>query len=211
MPLPQTRTSAAAGDAVRRATMQRLHVAGADYKTSMPPRRARRLCRGPTLMLALLLAAPFAAFATAPPPAHCATAGARDALAARALQTDLMVAALVCDRREDYNAFVRRHRATLAAHGGALRAWFVQEYGRGGETEMNRFVTRLANEASRASNGDRALYCHVTGSLFDGLAGADVHGLETVIGNPLLAVRHGVAACGAPASSAAAAELSARP
>lgn len=186
--------------------MHRLHAAGADYKRRSP---ALRLARSvSTWALGLLLLAPAAPLLAAPP---CAAGSARDALAARALQTDLMVAALVCGRRDDYNAFVRRHRQALAAHGGALRAWFAQAYGRAaGEREMNRFVTRLANEASGASNRDRALYCEVTGSLFDGLAGTDARVLENVIRNPLLAVRHGVAACGAPASPLTT-ELSARP
>ena len=40
---------------------------------------------------------------------------------------------------------------------------------------------------------------------------ADEPGLEAVIRQPLLAVRHGVAACGAAATRGAAAEFSARP
>lgn len=206
MPPSRARLGAAATGPTARSSLQRLHGTSANYNAAL---RGRRLAGLPALALGLLLSAPVAAAGVAP--AHCAAAGARDALAARALQTDLMVAALVCDRREDYNDFVRRHRDALAAHGNALRAWFRQEYGRAGETEMNRFVTRLANEASRASNADRALYCHATGGLFDGLAGADVRGLQAVIKSPLLAVRHGVAACGAPASSAVASGVSALP
>lgn len=196
--MPQAQARAATRAAAR--SMQRLQAAGADYKFA--------LLRALTLIvLGLAAAAPLRAATTV---AHCASAGARDALAARALQTDLMVAALVCNRRDDYNAFVRRHRPALAAHGGALRAWFLESYGRAGEGEMNRFVTRLANEASGASNRDRALYCRVTGSLFDGLVSADLRGLEGVIRNPLLAVRHGVAACDAVASPAPTTDFSAR-
>ncbi len=134
---------------------------------------------------------------------RCASSTELDALTARALQTDLMVAALACDRRDDYNAFVRRYREALAAHGGNLRAYFARQYGRAGEAAMNRFVTKLANEASSASNANRALYCRSAGMMYEGLAGADMATLEAVIRNPLLAVRHGVAACGATASSAA--------
>jgi len=193
--------------------MQGLHVQGADYNDAILPALAREGAgsAGPrAFLLVLLLMAPFAA-APAAPVMPCATASASAALAARALQTDLMVAALVCERRDDYNDFVRRHRPTLATYGRALRAWFTQQYGLGGETQLNRFVTRLANEASRASNLDRAQYCRSVGTLYDGLVDADEPGLEAVIRQPLLAVRHGVAACGAAATRGAAAEFSARP
>lgn len=139
---------------------------------------------------------------------HCAEPAERDALNARALQTDLMVAALACDRRPDYNAFVLEHRGALAAHGRTMRAYFKRHYGRDGERLMNRFVTRLANDASSASNTDRALYCRVTSALFAGLAGASAPAFDLLLRDPLLAARHGVAACGAAASPRA---LSARP
>ncbi len=151
----------------------------------------------------LLLVGLADASAVVTPADRCASSIEFDALAARALQTDLMVAALACDRRDDYNAFVRSYRDALAAHGGNLRAYFARQYGRAGEATMNRFVTKLANEASSASNANRALYCRSTGMIFEGLAGADTPALDVVIRNPLLAVRHGVAACGATAGSAA--------
>lgn len=152
----------------------------------------------------LLLAVPGCAVLASP----CALAPEGHALNARALQTDLMVSALVCGRRDDYNDFVTRFRGKLATQATLMRHHFERQYGRRGEVQMDRFVTRLANEASRASNADRALYCRATGSLFDGLRGvAGESAFEVMLREPLLAARHGVPACDAPAAGG----LSARP
>lgn len=152
----------------------------------------------------LLLAVPGCAVLASP----CALAPETHALNARALQTDLMVSALVCGRREDYNEFITRFRGKLATQAALMRHHFERTYGRRGEVQMNRFVTRLANDASRASNADRARYCRATGSLFDGLRGeAGVSAFEVMVQDPLLAARHGVPACGVPSAGG----LSARP
>lgn len=149
------------------------------------------------LLLTCLLALPRQSLATDP----CGYPAEQAALSARALQTDLMVSALVCDRRADYNAFMLRFRDTLAAHGSTMRGYFTRLYGRQGEATMNRFVTKLANEASGASNANRALYCRATGTMFDGLASAGTPTLALMLSDPLLAERHGVAACGAAAGA----------
>lgn len=85
----------------------------------------------------------------------------------RRLQTKLMVAALSCRARSDYNDFIRAHRPSLQSYGKAIKAEFRRRYGRAGSKELNRFVTRLANEASARSNADRAGFCADASALFD--------------------------------------------
>lgn len=75
---------------------------------------------------------------------------AKDGLAVntRVLQTNLMVAALMCGERQNYNAFVTTFRNDIAAQGSSLKALFKRTYGGGGKRELNNFVTKLANDAS---------------------------------------------------------------
>jgi hypothetical protein len=77
----------------------------------------------------------------------------------RRLQTNLMVAALSCGARNDYNEFVIAHRPSLQKYGTAIRAEFRRRYGKAGDSKLNQFVTRLANEASSRSNADRENFC----------------------------------------------------
>ena len=77
----------------------------------------------------------------------------------RRLQTNMMVAALACGARSDYNEFVITHRSSLQKYGQAIRTEFRRRYGKAGDNRLNQFVTRLANEASARSNADRENFC----------------------------------------------------
>jgi hypothetical protein len=75
-----------------------------------------------------------------------ATAAAR----VRDLQSRLMVDALRCraygiDILGAYNEFVRSNRATLQAANAVIMGQFERGYGRGAQTEYDRFATALAN------------------------------------------------------------------
>lgn len=91
--------------------------------------------------------------------ALCVNESQRSALTMRVMQTELMVAALTCDKSERYNQFVRKFEAELISSGKDLRQFFVNAYGAQGQQKLDRFVTRLANEASQRSLKDRAEYC----------------------------------------------------
>jgi hypothetical protein len=84
----------------------------------------------------------------------------------RRLQTNLMVAALSCHARSDYNEFITMHRPGLQSYGKSIRAEFRRRYGHEGSKQLNRFVTRLANEASARSNADRDGFCAEAATLF---------------------------------------------
>ncbi|MBB4264488.1 hypothetical protein [Roseospira visakhapatnamensis] len=77
-------------------------------------------------------------------------------IATRALQTRLMVAALTCDQREAYGVFVTRFRTQLSVNADSLTTRFR---GRGGQGQVDRLVTRLANGAAADSIRDRDGFC----------------------------------------------------
>ena len=84
----------------------------------------------------------------------------------RRIQTTLMVAALSCSARSDYNSFVVNHRKSLKKYGKAIRKEFRRRHGKGGDRRLNRYVTRLANEASARSNADRDEFCADAATMF---------------------------------------------
>ena len=93
----------------------------------------------------------------------------KEAIAFRHLQTELMVAALSCGRetyRSKYNTFVLRYRPALQRNGRTLRTIFKRNYGNGGKRRLDRYVTRLANEASVRSM-QRDEFCEVAGRKLD--------------------------------------------
>jgi len=124
--------------------------------------RERRYGRG--AMIAALVGT-LVTPATAVQAAPCAGVGAAQptqadiSIEVRRLQTNLMVAALSCGARDNYNEFILTHRPSLQQYGKAIRAEFRRRYGKEGDSKLNVFVTRLANEASARSNADRDNFC----------------------------------------------------
>lgn len=107
--------------------------------------------------------------------APCAVTGAARptqadiSIEVRRLQTNLMVAALSCGARQDYNTFVLAHRSSLQKYGRIIRTEFRRRYGKVGASKLNKFVTRLANEASARSNADRDGFCAEAAATFQHL------------------------------------------
>jgi hypothetical protein len=62
----------------------------------------------------------------------------------------------------DISIEVRR----LQKYGKAIRAEFRRRYGPNGSKRLNRFITRLANEASARSNADREAFCADASAVF---------------------------------------------
>ncbi|MBF0094438.1 MAG: hypothetical protein HQL34_07840 [Alphaproteobacteria bacterium] len=132
--------------------------------------------------------------------AVCARESERPALNARVLQTQLMVAALSCGEKARYNGFVKKFGGELAARGRTLISMFDRAYGRGGKTEMNRFVTSLANDASSRSLASDQ-FCEETAVLFDTLERIEPSLLSELAENQPFAETHGVDSCRRQASA----------
>jgi hypothetical protein len=109
--------------------------------------------------------------------ADAATASERAAVRVRVLQSDMMVAALSCDLRNHYNEAVRRFQAELVLHGRQLRAFFGRVYGKGGQRELDRFVTAMANGASSRSVAQGSAYCTTAERMMNAVLALPPNGL----------------------------------
>lgn len=81
----------------------------------------------------------------------CADPSERIGLEMRVLQSELMVAALTCGQRSDYNSFITSFKPQIKKHSANLKSFFQKAYGKSATQKLNRMVTRLANQASKRS------------------------------------------------------------
>ncbi|WP_237217372.1 hypothetical protein [Falsiroseomonas oryziterrae] len=134
----------------------------------------------------------------------CIPAAERTAFDVRAVQSQLMVAALACGRDNDYNAFVRKFQRDLQASYNGLQSHFRRTAGAAGQRELDNFITILANAHSQDSIRAGSFFCPLTTPLFQqALAKNDAASLaefamERNIVNPMAAP-----ACAAAAAPAA--------
>ncbi len=128
--------------------------------------------------------------------APCTGPVEQSALNTRALQTELMVAALSCGNKFHYNAFVRKYQGDLVKHGRSLQSLFQRKHGAAGRKNLNTFVTRLANEASHRSSITHAAFCANSSSLFNRLLNAGPVDLEKLLEGPTTPSSHDFAPCG---------------
>jgi len=118
--------------------------------------------------------------------AACGIGGAADAaVRVRVLQTELMVAALSCRGQLNpeypsyYNKFVQKFAPELARHAKVLKEHFVGIYGSDALAEMDRFVTRIANDASHRSMA-ASDFCAASAPLFASTLSAELEDLGAV-------------------------------
>lgn len=102
--------------------------------------------------------------------AGCNDDADRAAFHVRSLQTELMVAALTCGARDDYNEFVIKFKKPLVDFGGTLKQQFKTAYGPKAERELNAYVTALANRQSERSVQARDAFCARAVRTFQALA-----------------------------------------
>lgn len=105
--------------------------------------------------LAALGAVMFAAPALAQ---ACVQPAERTAFEIRALQSQLMVAALSCNRDGDYNSFVRKFQADLAGSYRTIQAHY-RRTGGNSQREMDGFITALANAHSQDGIRQGSRFC----------------------------------------------------
>lgn len=127
--------------------------------------------------------------------AACATSADRTALQMRMLQTELMVAALTCNQRTEYNAFVTRFQPQLGAQGKHLQAYFKQQHGARATRVLNDFITRIANESARRGMVKRGAFCRNAERIYAGARGLKPAELPVLAGQQDFADRHGQKVC----------------
>lgn len=131
--------------------------------------------------------------------APCAALPDRGALQVRMLQTELMVAALSCNQRDNYNAFVKRFQPELVSQGQRLQRFFKREYGAGATRSLNSFITRIANEASRRSMAQGGGYCQTAAALYQDAKATVPGGLGGFAQRQVFAGLHGFSPCSSDA------------
>lgn len=155
---------------------------------------------GKKLMLAAVLAACIGGQAQA----KCASDRETIAFNTRALQSELMVAALSCGQQQDYNAFVTRFQPYLSHYGKTIRAYFDRSYGEEAGSELNRFITGLANTASvNSMNSTSEAFCNRMAEIFHQLRAVEPMEIASVADHPYYARAHGIQGCSGKYRSAA--------
>jgi hypothetical protein len=96
----------------------------------------------------------------------CVPASERAAFDVRALQSQLMVAALTCNRDADYNAFVRKFQRDLAGSYNTIQGHFRRTAGGGHQRALDGFITQLANEQSQDGIRQGSQFCPNVTPLF---------------------------------------------
>jgi len=66
----------------------------------------------------------------------------------RKLQSDMMVAALGCGMRQQYNSFATSYQADLKENSSELLSMFAQQFGSQAQRKHTSFLTGMANDAS---------------------------------------------------------------
>lgn len=121
----------------------------------------------------------------------CLQPAERTAFDLRALQSQLMVAALSCGRDADYNAFVRKFQGELAASYRGIQGHFRRTAGNAHQRELDGFITQLANAHSQDGIRAGSQFCPLVTPLFQlALAQTNAQGLaeftqERNVLNPL--------------------------
>jgi hypothetical protein len=106
-----------------------------------------------------LLAGLAAALVAAPAVAqNCVQPAERVAFEVRALQSQLMVAALSCNRDNDYNAFVRKFQRDLAGSYATIQGHY-RRGGANGQRDMDSYITQLANAHSQDGIRQGSQFC----------------------------------------------------
>jgi hypothetical protein len=96
----------------------------------------------------------------------CVQSADRTAFEVRALQSQLMVAALSCARDNDYNAFVRKFQGELGGAYRSIQGHFRRTAGGGHQRALDGYITTLANEQSQDGIRQGSRFCQNVGPLF---------------------------------------------
>ena len=96
----------------------------------------------------------------------CKTTRSATAVAVRTLQSDLMVAALSCQVKSQYNVFATQFKDPLVQNGKVLKAEFDRRFGGQATKRLTTYVTELANQASQRMSTKGSNYCAEVSALF---------------------------------------------
>ncbi len=111
----------------------------------------------------------------------CVQASERTAFEVRALQSQLMVAALSCNQDNAYNAFVRKFQRDLAGSYSAIQTHYRRS-GANGQRNLDQYITGLANAHSQDGIRQGSQFCPNIAPLFAvAMTKSDIAGLAEVV------------------------------
>ncbi|ONG58985.1 hypothetical protein BKE38_00660 [Pseudoroseomonas deserti] len=96
----------------------------------------------------------------------CLQSAEKTAMDVRALQSQLMVAALSCDRHDQYNAFVTRYQKELGTAYRSVAGHFRRVHGGNGQRQLDIYITSLANAQSQEGIRQGSFFCQNVAPLF---------------------------------------------
>jgi hypothetical protein len=154
-----------------------------------------------------ILAAGFAAAAFVTPVLadSCLQPTERTAMEVRALQSQLMVAALSCGKTDQYNAFVTRYQRDLGDAYKAVTAHFKRVHGNvQGQKQLDNYITQLANAQSQDGIDQGSTFCpNVTPLFQQALAQSNLTTLASLSSDSNVVIPYSLDTCnGAPAREA---------
>jgi hypothetical protein len=103
----------------------------------------------------------------------CMQPAEKTAFDIRALQSQLLVAALACGQHDNYNAFVRKNQAELGTAFRTLATYFRRTQGAQHQRQLDQYITELANSQSRVSIDRGSFFCNEQGPLFQAAMAAN--------------------------------------
>ncbi|MDP6351511.1 MAG: hypothetical protein QF926_02440 [Alphaproteobacteria bacterium] len=127
--------------------------------------------------------------------AACASPVEQTALETRILQSELMVAALSCGKRDLYNGFVEKFKPVLVDRGTTLRMLFHRRHAGGAKRELDSFITRMANAASQRSFDHPEGFCGRATRLLERALALQPDGLAAFAAALPAAGSHGIETC----------------
>lgn len=125
---------------------------------------------------------------------QCANPDEKQALDTRTIQSQLMVAALSCNLKPEYDAMIIKFNDELKNNAKHLKSYFGHTHPKNSDHEMNRFITFLANESSNVSlKVNSARFCNWARNIFSKTRSAGK--LSEITGNLPLTNIHKIQAC----------------
>lgn len=90
---------------------------------------------------------------------YCLHPAEQSALDVEGLKSELMVTALACGTKAEYNAFVNKFKPDLNNEEKRINTFFQRAYGRQGRKQQDDYITQLANGQSQDGTKQGTQFC----------------------------------------------------
>jgi len=137
----------------------------------------------------------------------CVQPAEKAAFDVRALQSQLMVAALTCGQEDQYNAFVNRYKNELGGAYRGINAHYRRTAGARGQSSLDGYITQLANAQSQDGIRQGSNFCRNVAPLFTAALAvpANSEALATLAVQNNLSNPHGRSDCSTASAAASSA------